>query len=172
MPSNVQDLTYGDDHDYVAGSPHLTHAQLRRRIYSILDATMGSWRSGRGRREVLEIGAGHGDFTERLRSTGVRVTTVEMSRASAAHLGRRYAEDPSVTVIHDADGTWPFTTTQRFDAVVCVSVLHHIPQYLAAVRRLADITKPGGAFVSWQDPLWYPRLDTRERVTARIVATG
>ena len=91
-----------------------------------------------------------------------------MSRPSALHLTRAYTDDPHVQVVYDADGRWAFDTTRTFDAVVCLSVLHHIPDYLAAVSRLADITRPGGVFVSWQDPLWYSRLSKSERFAAQV----
>lgn len=44
-----------------------------------------------------------------------------------------------------------------FDAVMCISVLHHIPNYLGFLDTAFRRIEPGGAFVSWQDPLWYPR---------------
>jgi 2-polyprenyl-3-methyl-5-hydroxy-6-metoxy-1,4-benzoquinol methylase len=166
--SHFQDVGHGDGYDYVSGSPHLKHAQLREQLCAVLDATIGNLQDQNRPIEVLEVGAGHGFFTSRLRAGGARVTTTEMSRPSAEYLTRAYAGDPDVDVIYDADGQWAFETGRTFDAVVCLSVLHHIPDYLAAVRRFADITRPGGAFVSWQDPLWYSRLSKSERVAAQV----
>jgi SAM-dependent methyltransferase len=163
---NVQDLVYRDGFDYSVGSPHLSHEHLRSRLCDELDATIGSLCLN-GEPEVLEVGAGHGDFTAQLRASGARVTTIEMSHDAADRLAGRYATDDGVEVIYDPDGTWPVTTPRTFDAVVCLSVLHHIPDYRAAAARFAEMTRPGGAFLSWQDPLWYPRLTTRDRTAAR-----
>lgn len=165
--SNFQDAAYGKDHDYVAGSPHLRHAALRSRIQSSITATVSSLAATRPA-EVLEIGAGHGHFTRTLLSAGARVTVTEMSKASADHLTAASAETLGVQVVHDPDGRWVFETERTFDAVVCISVLHHIPDYLEALRRYAEITEPGGAFISWQDPLWYPRLPSRQRRAAQF----
>jgi SAM-dependent methyltransferase len=166
--SDFQDVAHGDRHDYVSGSPHLKHAQLRDRLLAVLDAAIATSPGRRRRIEVLEVGAGHGFFTTHLRENGARVTLTEMSRPSARHLTRAFADDPDVEVVYDADGQWAFDTTRTFDAVVCLSVLHHIPDYLTAVSRFADITRPGGVFVSWQDPLWYSRLPKAQRFAAQV----
>lgn len=164
--SNYQEAGHGVGHDYVAGSPHLKHASLRTRIESSL-SRMSSELDGRSL-DVLEVGAGHGPFTPTLLSLGANVTVTEMSKPSVEHLSRIFAREPRVQVIHDAKGLWAFETDQRFDAVVCVSVLHHIPDYLAAIRRFAAITRTGGVFVSWQDPLWYSRLPLGYRSAAHV----
>jgi len=166
--SHFQDVGHGDGYDYVSGSPHLKHAQLRDQLCAVLDATIASVEVQGRPIEVLEVGAGHGFFTSHLRAAGARVTITEMSQPSAVHLTHAFADDPDVEVVYDADGQWAFETARTFDAVVCLSVLHHIPDYLAAVRRFADITRAGGVFVSWQDPLWYSRLTKSERVAARV----
>jgi SAM-dependent methyltransferase len=75
-------------------------------------------------------------------------------------------------VVHDADGSWAATTENRFDLVVALSVLHHIPDYLRAVETYARVTTPGGTFVCWQDPLWYERLPRSTRLAARAAYFG
>ena len=75
-----------------------------------------------------------------------------MSLPSVKHLTQLFGDDPEVEVVHDEEGTWAFGTSRTFDAVLCLSVLHHIPDYLSAVNRFVEITRPGGAFVSWEDP--------------------
>jgi SAM-dependent methyltransferase len=116
---------------------------------------------------VLEVGAGHGSFTTTIRSTHARVTVTEMSKPSADYLQQRYAGDPGVEVVYDPDGRWIFETDRTFDAVVCISVLHHIPDYLAAIQRYTELTRPGGTFISWEDPIWYARLPPRQRRAAQ-----
>jgi len=41
--------------------------------------------------------------------------------------------------------------------ILCISVLHHIPDYLGCVKRLTDVVAPGGDLISFQDPMWYSR---------------
>ena len=91
-----------------------------------------------------------------------------MSKPSVDSLSQRFAQDPNVNVVYDPDGTWAMLTDETFDAVVCLSVLHHIPDYLAAVRRYSEITRVGGAFVSWQDPIQYDHVPPHQRRAALI----
>jgi SAM-dependent methyltransferase len=112
-------------------------------------------RSGRCR--AIEVGAGHGAFTEVLASTGARVTVTEMSGPSADHLRRRFAHNEAVRVVYDPGGDHAVSAGLEADLVVCVSVLHHVPDYLGFVAGLSACVTPGGSLVSYQDPLWYPR---------------
>ncbi|GGT30280.1 hypothetical protein GCM10010271_37920 [Streptomyces kurssanovii] len=79
-----------------------------------------------------------------------------MSEPSVRFLQSRFRHNPDVTVIHDQDGT-ASCRVGDVEAVVCISVLHHIPDYLGTIERVAGQIAPGGVFFSAQDPMWYPR---------------
>lgn len=160
QPSHViasQDASHGPGHDYEPGSPHLRHRVLRAMIDERLTALVGETLARQGSCHVLEIGAGHGTFTDVLLRAGATVTVTEASRASAAQLRDRYAAEDRVSVVFDESGEDVLSTQVRPDAVVCASLLHHIPDYLSFVRGLAALLSPGGWFYSVQDPTWYPR---------------
>ena len=55
-----------------------------------------------------------------------------------------FRHSPNVRVLHDADGEQTFAMPADFDVVICISVLHHIPDYLAFVRRLTLLLIAGG----------------------------
>lgn len=165
--ATAQDVAYPPGFDYTRGSPHLRHAELRLRIERSLIDEVRRIRADRGHCRTLEVGAGHGSFTSVLRDTGAEVTVTEMSAASAAHLRTRFASDRDVAVIDDEDGMWAFRSGESFDLVVTISVLHHIPDYMAAVARYMALTTPGGSFVTWQDPQWYPRQPRAALVLSR-----
>ena len=67
---NFQEIAYGEGVDYVSVSPHLRHEGLLDRLCTALDATIDSLVAQDRPVEVLEIGAGHGGFTQRLRDRG------------------------------------------------------------------------------------------------------
>jgi protein-L-isoaspartate O-methyltransferase len=67
-------------------------------------AGAGSRRIGR-RCRVLEIGAGHGMFTDYLVGLGAEVWVTEMSKASADLLRSRFAGHDGVHVMYDEDGS-------------------------------------------------------------------
>jgi SAM-dependent methyltransferase len=116
-----------------------------------------------GRCRVLEIGAGHGSFTEVFASLGAEVVVTEMSESSARLLKTRFQHNPQVSVMFDPDGEGVFRLDQQVDMVACISVLHHIPDYLGFVTRIVDLIRPRGTFTSYQDPLWYPRRGRLDR---------
>lgn len=161
-----QSHAHGTDHDYTAGSPHLRHPTVTRRIVSACQNAVADSLRRQGRCRVLEIGAGHGVFTEHLTRSGAEVWLTEMSAASVQVLRERFRADPQVHIGHDPDGT-ACHTGPEVDLVVCVSVLHHIPDYLGTVGAVADRIAPGGAFVSYQDPVWYPRRTTAATIADR-----
>ncbi len=162
----LQEAVHGAGHDYVDGSPHLMHARLNTWMRDVLNATVADLADRAGRPvRVLEVGAGHGPFTETLLAAGAEVVVTEMSAPSARHLADRFRHNPRVRVVHDPEGD--LAVHGRVDLVVFMSVLHHIPDYLDALARAAAAVAPGGAVVSFQDPLLYSRQGRSSRVVAR-----
>ena len=155
--ADMQGLGHPEGHNYEAGSPHLKHTQLREAICESLRAQICKILARKPSCRVLEVGAGHGDFTDVLLGSGAEVVVTEMSEASASVLSNRYRHNPRVRVVLDSDGQWLSHTSESFDLVVCISVLHHIPDYVSFLDLAFQKTLPGGGFVTWQDPLWYPR---------------
>ncbi|GAA1885557.1 class I SAM-dependent methyltransferase [Williamsia serinedens] len=164
-----QELLHGLDHDYVVGSPHLRHEALRSYVEDrIADAVRGQI-TDTGRCRVLEIGAGHGSFTDVAVGAGATVTVTEMSGPSAEFLRNHFTGDRSVMVVFDPDGEEALRRPGEYDLILLISVLHHIPDYVTAIRRLVDERlAPGGGVLTFQDPLWYP---TQTRV-ARMTSWG
>lgn len=154
----AQDQFHGRGFDYDKGSPHLRHRAQRERIESDLGALVRSARKRTGRCRVIEIGAGHGTFTDALLAAGAEVTVTEVSRASAEELEAKYRNDPRVDVFFDESGEAALGTSSEFELAVCISVLHHIPDFLGFIDRLLDRVEVGGSFYSVQDPLYYPRM--------------
>lgn len=162
-----QDEAHGEGHDYVKGSPHLRHDSLRTMIEGHLRDLVRETLERQGTCHVLEVGAGHGTFTAILLEAGATVTVTEASRASAAHLERLYAGRDDVQVFHDTTGEDVFERDDRVDGVVCAALLHHIPDYVTFVHRLAGVVDPGGWFYSTADPTYYPRRGRLTNVADR-----
>lgn len=161
--AELQEADYGAGRDYAYGSPHLTHPQLTARIEGQLRDLVRGLTAQHGRCRVVEVGAGHGTFTEVLLAAGASVAVTEMSAPSAAVLAEMFAGNANCTVVHDPDGTAAGDLVAAgCEALVYVSVLHHIPDYLAAVAELVAEMPPGSAFYSTMDPTWYP---SRSRVS-------
>jgi SAM-dependent methyltransferase len=158
--TNFQESFYDGSVDYRLGSPHLAHLHVYDRLVGIaLDEINRLAQAGLALK-VLELGAGHGGYTEPVLAAGCDVTAVEMSRPSLDHLERRFAHNPGFTGVYNP-GADIAGLESDYALILCVSVLHHIPDYMAAIRELVDHLVPGGTLLALQDPLWYPRADKR-----------
>src|SRR5687767_6858712 len=90
--ANLQEADYGADRDYEYGSPHLLHNQLRSRIEDSVTRLVRDIVADHGSCHVLEVGAGHGSFTDTMVAAGAKVTVTEMSAPSMAVLERKFAD--------------------------------------------------------------------------------
>lgn len=154
----AQETEYGEGYDYAVGSPHIRHAALRELLESKIHDAIHEVLARQPSCAVLEVGAGHGTFTETVLRAGGTPTLTEMSTASFDLLKRKFSDTPEVRVIYDIDGSAPVQSETQFDVILLISVIHHIPDYIGVVSGLCDkVLRPGGIVLTFQDPLWYPR---------------
>jgi SAM-dependent methyltransferase len=163
VSGNPQSGHYGADYDYLEESPHLRHRHLYEFLNHGISEALAQVRERKPVPEVLEIGAGDGSVTERLLATGCSVTATEMSNDSVVRISERFGDNDRFRAVLDEAGNLAPLKGDRFDLVLFASVLHHIPDYLTAVREAVDDhLRKGGSLVSIQDPLWYPRMRPRD----------
>jgi ubiquinone/menaquinone biosynthesis C-methylase UbiE len=93
-----------------------------------------------GARTALDVGTGDGLLARDLHRIVPEVTAIDVD---ADVLSRARAEDPGVTWLLGDALTHPFPS-ESFDVVASIAVLHHFSDPEAALRRLADLTAPGG----------------------------
>jgi cyclopropane-fatty-acyl-phospholipid synthase len=92
---------------------------------------------------VLEIGPGWGGFAEHAARRGVHFTMLTNSPTSAGYmrsLGRRLGHEWEVV---ETD-LLAYRTDRRFDAVVIMGIMEHLPDYAAVLERFAALVRPGG----------------------------
>ena len=105
---------------------------------------------------------------EPLLAYGCAVTATEMSRSSLDVLRDRYGNNDRFTAVLDPDGSFGGLDNRVYGLVLFASVLHHIPDYRAAIDSAATRVLPGGSIVTLQDPLWYPTLRRSYAVLSRL----
>jgi ubiquinone/menaquinone biosynthesis C-methylase UbiE len=96
--------------------------------------------------EVLEVGPGFGATTRLLSKEVDQLTVVELEPRYCARL--RSALGGAATVVQGDATALPFED-RRFSAVVCFTMLHHIPERGLQDRAFAEIARvlrPGGTF--------------------------
>jgi SAM-dependent methyltransferase len=132
--------------------------------------------------DVLELGPGYGASTQPLAERTSSLTALESDPKLASRLRGRLGK--SVTVV-DGDATSMTFGASTFSAVVCFTMLHHLPSGAAQDRIFAEAARvlvPGGVFAGTDSqPGWRFRLihlaDTCNPVdpatlAARLTAAG
>ncbi len=146
-------------------SPHLAQWTLNDRLAHLVRTTVATADHGQPFR-VLEVGASHGGFTEVLLAAGCHVTAVEMFPPSFAQAQATYATNDRFTGFHDPSLSLT-GVGDGYSMVLCVSVLHHLPDYQDFLTRVSTRLAPDGALLTVQDPLWYPRVGRLTRTVDR-----
>jgi SAM-dependent methyltransferase len=162
VANSSQEAYYSQGHDYWFGSPHLKHRRLYEYLMSFVVEAVEENATAGISPAVLEIGGGDGSISERLLACGFPVIATDMSLPSVEHMSRRFSANSQFLAVYDEDGSLDVLGDQKFSTIVYSSVLHHIPDYRQSIAdAIGDYLLPGGSLVTFQDPLWYPRLDTR-----------
>jgi cyclopropane-fatty-acyl-phospholipid synthase len=92
---------------------------------------------------VLEVGPGWGAFSSYAARKGIRITGVMNSTKSKEFmddLGRQL-NVPWEMVLADI---FQFLTNERFDAIVLMGIMEHLPDYGRVLRKFQELLKPGG----------------------------
>ena len=101
---------------------------------------------------VLDFACGTGLVAERLAPHVGSIVGVDTSQSMLDHARRRLAGAPNVELLCTTlygEALAPGS----FDAVLAFNVLCYLPEGDAALRRIADLLRPGGVFLSATDCL-------------------
>jgi SAM-dependent methyltransferase len=113
--------------------------------------------------QVLELGPGYGITSTWLLEHGARLTAIEVDPALAASLRERFEGRVDV---RDGDGAELPLPDASFDAVVCFTMLHHVPSPELQDRVFAEaarVLRPGGVFAG---------SDSRVSLRFRLIHIG
>jgi len=97
-------------------------------------------------KNALDVGAGTGNLTGKLLQMGYKVTGVDISAEMCAILQTKYdayLKNNKLTIINSPIENLTFDAGE-FDLITCYSVLHHLPDYVAALKSLSVFLKKGG----------------------------
>jgi ubiquinone/menaquinone biosynthesis C-methylase UbiE len=98
--------------------------------------------------EVLEIGAGHGTFTEMLARKATRVVASDISERCVSRLRDRFRGEEQVEILHGSVDS--AAAHGPFDTVVMINVLEHIEDDGGVLAELRSrVLQPGGRVVLW-----------------------
>ena len=92
---------------------------------------------------ILEVGPGWGAWFEYASRRGVHCTGISISQSSIDYLNRRAKELGYDWQLINAD-LLAFQSDRKYDAIVIMGVIEHLPQYDRVLAKFASLLKPGG----------------------------
>ena len=158
-------------HDRVATTYDRIHDEIfnpveQSRLRAALERAKAALATGTARPRALDLGCGSGNLTRHLLELGFEVVAADVSPRFLDLVERRFEGAPLTTRRIDGRGLGSLADGS-FDLAAAYSVLHHVPDYLAAVAEMARVTRPGGiVFIDHEHgpAYWRDDLDYREFV--------
>lgn len=97
---------------------------------------------------VLDLGCGGGLLSESLAGAGARVTGIDLA-PDLIRIAKLHRLESGVAVDYRlvAAETLAVDEPARYDAVVCMEMLEHVPDPPSVLRACATLLKPGGRLV-------------------------
>ena len=115
---------------------------LSRALERKFDWAIEKCELGPGKR-VLEIGPGWGAFAGHALQAGVRFTGITNSEVSQSYLRSKLANFGAQFDIQLSD-FYDYEPEEKFDAIVIMGVIEHLPNYEHVLKKFYQLLKPGG----------------------------
>jgi 2-polyprenyl-3-methyl-5-hydroxy-6-metoxy-1,4-benzoquinol methylase len=168
LRANVEAYGHVIEHEYINGAPHLKHESIAKIYHSMAADALNAIGRDATTIDVLELGAGNGLASTPWFDHRVRLTAVDSSQPMLDELSRKanaIGLKPK-TVMADALDFLD-TTTDEFDVITHVSMIHHVPDYLNLLTRSVARVRKGGCLLTFQDPLRYDTMPAHHHFLER-----
>ncbi|VVM06506.1 class I SAM-dependent methyltransferase [Methylacidimicrobium tartarophylax] len=157
---------------YIQGAPHIGHRKLAELYDRLLSRVFSCAAEHTTSPSVLDLGAGEGSVTRKALAFGARVTAVDVAQARLDQLRQECSKHSAMleTIQSDAMPALESLRSQgkRFDVVMTVAFLHHVPDYLGLLRQAIGILGTHGQILTYEDPLRYDSLPSWSRLVSRV----
>lgn len=122
---------------YASDEEPLAKALERKFDWAVAQCGIG------GGTRVLEIGPGWGAFAGHALNTGARFTGITNSEVSQSYLRTKLADfgDQFDIVLTDF---YDYAPSEKFDVIVIMGVIEHLPDYERVLKKFSSLLKPGG----------------------------
>jgi glycosyltransferase involved in cell wall biosynthesis/ubiquinone/menaquinone biosynthesis C-methylase UbiE len=137
--------------DYASAHGEIFNIVEQGRLFLALKKSFQAVNTGSEEPTALDYGCGSGNLTQHLLNLNVDVVAADVSSHFLELVRQQFPSDRLSTLIlngKDIDSL----ETDSFDFIAVYSVLHHIPDYLAALTELARVCKPGGVIYLDHEP--------------------
>lgn len=130
-------------HEYDRGHGEIFNETEQARLKEELRTALGEVRSGAEHLTALDFGCGSGNLTRQLLDLGCSVTSADVSEDFLKLVRGRF-DGQALSTVQLNGKDLSNIASDTFDVVATYSVLHHIPDYLASIREMARVCRPGG----------------------------
>jgi ubiquinone/menaquinone biosynthesis C-methylase UbiE len=143
-------------HDRIALQYEAKHGEIfndveQGRLQSALSSALSLVQTNSPNLMALDVGCGSGNLSRHLLDLGLQVVAADVSQGFLDLVEHRFSGKPIKTIrLNGRDLS--NVTSASYDFVAVYSVLHHIPDYLAAIKEMARICTPGGVIYLDHEP--------------------
>jgi ubiquinone/menaquinone biosynthesis C-methylase UbiE len=116
----------------------------QQRLYGMLREAVQSVQTGAQPVQALDFGCGSGNLTRHLIGLGVHTVSADVSDDFLEGIRRKFSATGLSETLRLNGTDLANVPGAHFDLVAGYSVLHHVPDYLAIVREMGRVVKPGG----------------------------
>jgi len=156
--------------EFVNISPHLKHKTLKDLYLCLVNKCVSvvTSKNNTSTPRVLDLGSGDGEATLSFLSSDCAVTAVDISIEQLNRFNEYYPQYKSRCTIVCSDVIeFIENSNEQFDIIVLNSFLHHVPDYISLLNKVADSTKASVIFI-FQDPIYYQSLNKFSRLFSKI----
>ena len=123
---------------YYQNPPTTSHSRYLVRRFSAEASYLKPLENGNGRKRLLDVGCGNGEFPRFMVARGWEVEGAEIAKASQPITDFQiFTEEFDKIPVHEP----------RYDAVTAWAVMEHVHDPMAYIRKAAEVVKKGGLFV-------------------------
>lgn len=143
-------------HDRISSKYAERHGEIfneieQERLRAALTRAISYVTTGSRPLAALDFGCGSGNLTRHLLDLDLKVVASDVSEGFLA-IVREQFRSRAVSTIRLNGKDLSEIESESFDIVATYSVLHHVPDYLAAVREMARVCKSGGVIFLDHEP--------------------
>ncbi|MFA5880388.1 MAG: class I SAM-dependent methyltransferase [Candidatus Margulisiibacteriota bacterium] len=136
-------------HDNIYNEYEQIHSEIynlleQDRLHQQLKQAIGYIKTPSTPKEALDYGCGSGNLTKHLLNLGLRVTASDISNNFLALIKEKFGHTGKIKTLKINGQDLSNVENNQYDLVATYSVLHHIPDYLSAIKELVRVTKKGG----------------------------
>lgn len=143
-------------HDAIAQTYDAHHGEIfndieQRRLRGVLERARDAVHARATPLRALDFGCGSGNLTRHMLDLGLSVVAADVSKRFLEVVEHRF-KGKSVSTLWLNGGGLAGIPDNSFEVVATYSVLHHVPDYMAAVSELGRVCRPGGVVLIDHEP--------------------